>query len=145
MTAWRLLENCWIKNNTATYRFLLELETTSAESDELYNYFEDFLKLLSHKSSFVRVRGFCMCCAQAQWDSKNKLEHHIDELLTILDDDKPTAVRQCLSALHTVILYKPDLCGRIEEKLRTLNLEKYKDSMRPLIEKDIEELRKAFV
>lgn len=26
-----------------------------------------------------------------------------------------------------------------------LNLEKYKDSMRPLIEKDIEELRKAFV
>ena len=86
-----------------------------------------------------------MCCAQAQWDSKNKLKHHIDELLTILDDDKPTAVRQCLSALHTVILYKPDLCGRIEEKLRTLNLDKYKESMRPLIENDMEELRKTFV
>lgn len=86
-----------------------------------------------------------MCCAQAQWDSKNKLEQHIDKLLTILDDDKPTVVRQCLSASHTVILYKSDLCGKIEEKLRTLNLEKYKDSMRPLIEKDIEELRKTFV
>ena len=117
----------------------------SAGSDELYSYFEKYLKLLLHKSSLVRVRGFRMCCAQAQWDSKNKLEQHIDKLLTILDDDKPTVVRQCLSALHTVILYKPDLCGKIEEKLRTLNLKKYKDSMRPLIEKDIEELRKTFV
>lgn len=140
-----IIEKLQDKNNTAAYRFLLELEATSADSGELYSYFEKYLELLSHKSSFVRVRGFRMCCAQAQWDSKNKLEHHIDELLTILDDDKPTAVRQCLSALHTVTLYKPDLCGRIEEKLRTLNLEKYKDSMRPLIEKDIEELRKAFV
>lgn len=119
-----IIEKLQDKNSTAMYRFLLELEATSAGSDELYNYFEEYLKLLSHKSSFVRVRGFCMCCAQAQWDSKNKLEHHIDELLTILDDDKPTTVRQCLSALHTVILYKPDLCERIEEKLRILNLEK---------------------
>lgn len=82
----------------------LELKAASADSGELYSYFEKYLELLSHKSSFVRVRDFRMCCAQAQWDSKNKLEHHIDELLTILDDDKPTAVRQCLSALHTVIL-----------------------------------------
>lgn len=37
------------------------------------------------------------------------------------------------------------MCGRIEEKLRTLNLYKYKESMRPLIEKDMEELRKTFV
>lgn len=140
-----MIEKLQDKNSTVAYRFLLELETTSAGSNELYDHFERFLKLLSHKSSFVRVRGFRLCCAQAQWDSENKLEHHLDELLTILDDDKSTAVRQYLSALHTVILYKPDLCGRIEEKLRTLNLEKYKDSMRPLIEKDIEELRKVFV
>ena len=140
-----IIEKLQGKNNTVAYRFLLELEAMSADSDELYIYFEQYLSLLSHKSSFVRVRGFRMCCAQAQCDSKNKLEHHIDELLTVLDDDKPTAVRQCMSALHTVILYKPDLCGRIEEKLRTLDLEKYKDSMRPLIEKDMEELRKTFV
>lgn len=139
-----IIEKLQDKNNTAAYRFLLELEAASAESNELYDYFEKFLKLLSQQSSFVRVRGFRLCCAQAQWDSENKLGYHIDELLAILDDDKPTAVRQCLTALHTVILYKPDLCGRIEEKLRTLNLGKYKDSMRPLIEKDIEELRKAF-
>lgn len=140
-----IIEKLQDKNNTAAYRFLLDLETTSAESNELYGHFEKFLTLLSHQSSFVRVRGFRLCCAQAQWDSENKLEHHIDELLAILDDDKPTAVRQCLSVLHTVILYKPDLCGRIEEKLKTLNLAKYKHSMRPLIEKDIEELRKTFV
>ncbi len=140
-----IIEKLQDKNNTAAYRFLLELEAASAESNELYDYFEKFLKLLSQQNSFVRVRGFRLCCAQAQWDSENKLGYYIDELLAILDDDKPTAVRQCLTALHTVILYKPDLCGRIEEKLRTLNLGKYKDSMRPLIEKDIEDLRKAFV
>ena len=59
----------------------------------------------NYQSSFVRVRGFRLCCAQAQWDSENKLERHIDELLAILDDDKPTAVRQYMSAvgLHRFI------------------------------------------
>ena len=40
-----------------------------------------------------------------------------------------------------VLPYKPRLGGRIAEKLDRSDLSKYKDSMRPLIERDVEELR----
>ncbi len=129
------------KNHAEAYQLLLELEGRSAESDELYEYFEVFLSLLESKSSFVRTRGFRLACAQAQWDVENKIEKNLDALLSMLEDEKPTAVRQCLAALHQVVLYQPHLMERIEEKLKAMDLSKYKDSMRPLIEKDVEALR----
>lgn len=129
------------KNNTEAYQLLLLLEKGSAESNALYGNFEDFVGLLKCKSSFVRTRGFRLACAQARWDVEEKLEAHFDLLLAALDDDKPTAVRQRLSALRGVILNKPQLNERIEEKLDKLDLSKFKDSMHPLIERDREELR----
>lgn len=130
------------KKDTDAHQLLLQLESQSAESNKLYHYFEDFIELIKSKSSFVRTRGFRLACAQAQWDVDNKLEKNADFLLSMLDDEKPTAVRQCLAALHTVVLYKPDLTDKIKSKLDSMNLSKYKDSMSPLIQEDIEELRK---
>lgn len=129
------------KNNMEAYQLLLMLEEESAASDALYGSFEEFAGLLNSGNSFVRTRGFRLACAQARWDAEDKLEAHFDSLLAALDDGKPAAVRQCLSALRGVIPYKPQLGGRILEKLNQLDLSKYKDSMRPLIEKDIEETR----
>ena len=130
------------KKDTEAHQLLLQLEAQSADSDELYGYFEEFLELMKSKSSFVRTRGFRLACAQAKWDVDEKIEKNLDRLLSMLDDQKPTAVRQCLAALHIVVLYKPNLAERIGEKLDTMDLSKYKDSMRPLIQKDIEELRR---
>lgn len=130
------------KKDTEAHQLLLQLETQSADSDELYRYFEEFLELMKSKSSFVRTRGFRLACAQAKWDVDEKIEKNLDRLLSMLDDQKPTAVRQCLAALHIVMLYKPNLAERIGKKLDTIDLSKYKDSMRPLIQKDIEELRR---
>ena len=129
------------KNDKEAHQLLLQLESRSAETDELYEYFEDFVGLMKGKSSYVRTRGFRLICAQAQWDHENKIERNIDVLLSMLDDEKPTAVRQCLAALHNIVLYKPDLSETIEAKLDHLDLSKYKDSMSPLIQKDIDELR----
>ena len=130
------------KNDKEAHQLLLQLESRSAETDELYAYFEDFVGLMKGKSSYVRTRGFRLICAQAQWDHENKIERNIDVLLSMLDDEKPTAVRQCLAALHNIVLYKPDLSETIEAKLDQMDLSKYKDSLSPLIQKDIDELRK---
>lgn len=130
------------KNDKEAHQLLLQLESRSAENDELYAYFEDFLGLLKEKSSYVRTRGFRLICALAQWDHENKIERNIDTLFSMLDDEKPTAVRQCLAALHNVVLYQPKLSEIIEIKLDQMDLSKYKDSMSPLIQKDIDELRK---
>lgn len=90
------------------------------------------------------MQAFRLCCAQAKWDADNKLEYYSDKLLALLNDDKPTVIRQCLFALNTVVLYKPDLCACIEDAYKKLNIAKFKDSMRPLIEKDIEILRQNY-
>ena len=136
-----IIETLQEKDNASAYKFFLELELRSAESDAFYSCFEDFLGLLHHSKSFVRVRGFRLCCAQAPWDCKDKIGSNLAELLTELDDDKPTAVRQCLASLHALLRCKPELSLRIEQKINSLDSAKYKDSMRPLLEQDIQKLR----
>lgn len=133
------------KKDTEAHQLLLQLEAQSADSDELYGYFDEFLELMKSKSSFVRTRGFRLACAQAKWDVDEKIEKNLDRLLSMLNDQKPTAVRQCLAALHIVVLYKPNLAERIGGNLDTIDLSKYKDSMSPLIQKDIEELRRLIL
>ena len=66
------------KKNKEAYQLLLLLEKQSEESAELYPLFEDFLGLLGSESAFVRVRGFRLACAQAKWDTENKLGTHLD-------------------------------------------------------------------
>lgn len=133
------------KKDIEAHKLLIQLEIKSAQSNELYGYFDDFVELLKNKSSFVRARGFRLACAQAQWDVKDKFEKNFDTLLCMLDDEKPTAVRQCIEAFHIVIIYKPEIIEKIEHKLNSIDLSKYKDSMSPLIKKDIEELRKVML
>ena len=97
--------------------------------------------LLRDKNSLVRVRGFRLACAQARWDTEGRLDAALDTLLAMLEDDRPTAVRQCLAALPALLRWKPALTGAVEAKLAALDLSKYRDSMRPLIEKDIAALQ----
>ena len=59
----------------------------------------------------------------------------------MLDDEKSTAVRQCLTALHSVVTYQPELCVQIEGKLEEMDLLQHKENMIPLLQKDIGELR----
>lgn len=134
------LEMLYDKDDKKAYHALLELEVRSAESDTLYSHIVQFLEMLAHEKSFVRVRGFRLVCAQARWDHKRVIEAHLDTLLAELEDDKSTAVRQCLAALHGLVLFLPELSQAIACKLRTLDCSKYSDSMRPLIEKDMKAL-----
>lgn len=129
------------KNNTAAYQFLLRLEQESKKSDSLYGCLDDFLTLLRHESSLVRIRGFRLICAQAQWDKDGWIKEHLEELLSMLDDEKSTAVRQCLASLHSAVTYQPELLSEIEKKLDEIDLLQYKESMIPLLQKDIGELR----
>lgn len=64
-------------------------------------------------------------------------------MIPILNDPKPTVVRQCLASLHEVILYLPELADDIVAAVNGIDLSQYKDSMSPLIKKDAEELLKV--
>ena len=54
------------------------------------------------------MRGFKIICKLSKWDKDNKINYIIDSLLQVLDDEKPTIIRQCLASLNNLMLYKID-------------------------------------
>ena len=120
------------------WRNFQEIERSIDKSEMLYEYFDDIKKMLLDEKSHIRMRGFRIICKLSKWDRDNKTNNAIESLLNVLDDEKPTIVRQCLASLNSLLLYKPDLSNKIESKLKNMDLSKYKDSMKPLIQKDID-------
>lgn len=131
-----------VKDDKKAYELAKQIGAASAVSDEYYPLFDDCLSMINADSSYVRTRGFSLCCAQARWDTEGKLEKALPLMLTLLHDVKPTVVRQCLSALREVVLYRPELCEIIGAEIQSIDLSGYKDSMAPLMQKDIDELKK---
>ena len=68
--------------------------------------------------------------------NENKI---IDKYLKHITDVKPITARQCIKALAQIGVAKPQYIPRILLCLHEADLSKYKDSMRPLIERDIAE------
>lgn len=132
------VENLYNEDNNSAYKILLELETITTESNDLYNYFDEFLKMLNNDKTFIRVRGFRLICCLAKWDNENKINNNIDVILKELEDEKGTSVRQCLEKLNLILMYKIELTDVIDNKVRNLDLSNYKESMQSLIKKDID-------
>ena len=115
----------------------------SRETDTWYEYFDAFASLLSHPKSLVRNRALHILAANAQWDEENRFDAILPEFLSRVTDEKPITARQCIQALAQVGLAKPQYVPQILDCFRSADLSRYKDSMRPLIEKDMAETEKA--
>lgn len=114
----------------------------SQETDGWYEYFDDFASLLDHPKSLVRNRALYILAANAQWDEENRFDAILPAFLAHITDEKPITARQCIKALAQVGLAKPQYIPLLLSCLQSADLSKYKDSMRPLIEKDIAETEK---
>lgn len=139
---YEILEMLKDKDDKKAYAFAKKVSAESTETDEYYEMFDLFISMLGEKSSYVRTRGFILACAQARWDVCGKIDAAFDKMKVLLNDEKPTVVRQCLSALHEVALYRPELNDKIIMAAKHIDLSRYKDSMAPLIKKDTDELLK---
>lgn len=115
----------------------------SQETDVWYEYFDEFASLLNHPKSLVRNRVLYILAANAQWDVEERFDAVLPDFLAHVTDEKPITARQCVKALAQVGLEKPQYIPKILSSLKEADLSKYKDSMRPLIEKDIEETEKV--
>ena len=130
------------KDTVRGCRYFEELSKESSKSDKYYEMTDELYPLLKSENAYVRIRSFSLMCFQARWDKDNKLDKYIDEMLKLLIDDKPIVVRKCIEALHELLIYK-DYSSKVEKALSSVDLSKYKDSMKPLIQKDIAELKKS--
>ena len=95
--------------------------------------------MLDHPKSLVRNRALYILAANAQWDEENRFDSIISDFLAHVTDEKPITARQCIKSLAQIGLAKPQYTSMILSYLHNADLSKYKDSMRPLIEKDIAE------
>ena len=111
----------------------------SRETDKWYGYFDDFASLLAHPKSLVRNRALHILAANARWDEENRFDAILPDFLAHITDEKPITARQCIKALAQLGLAKPRYIPEILSRMRTADLSKYKDSMRPLIERDMAE------
>ena len=117
----------------------------SQETDEWYEYFDDVASLLDHPKSLVRNRVLHILAANAQWDAENRFDAILSDFLTHITDEKPITARQCVKALAQVGVAKPQYIPRILSCFQEADLSKYKDSMRPLMEQDMTETKKALI
>ena len=115
----------------------------SHDTDEWYEYFDSFASLLNHPKSLVRNRALNILAANAQWDDENRFDTILDDYLTHITDEKPITARQCIKALRQIGKAKPQYIPRILSCFHGADLSKYKDSMRPLIERDMEETERV--
>ena len=134
-----IIKNLTAKDDTFACAFADKVILESKETDEWYEYFDDFASLLDHPKSLVRNRVLYILAANAQWDEGTRFDAILSDFLTHITDEKPITARQCVKALAQVGLAKPQYIPRILSCLKRADLSKYKDSMRPLIEKDIAE------
>ena len=130
------------KDDKRAYEYAKQIGIESVKTNKYVEMIPDFASMLKDKNSFVRTRFFVLICNQARWANNKQIEDVYDQMKTLLNDPKPTVVRQCLNALHEVVLFRPEMCDTIIKTLSKIDLSIYKDSMAPLIKKDIDELMK---
>lgn len=114
----------------------------SEESDEWYEYIDKFSALLEHPKSLVGNRAMHILAANAQWDNENRFDTILPAILAHITDEKPITARQCIKALTQIGTANPQYVPQILSAFQSADLSIYKDSMRPLIQKDMAEAEK---
>lgn len=130
------------KDDQYAYALAEKIISESRDTDEWYEYLDDFASLLNHPKSLVRNRALYILAANVQWDEEDHFDSIFPDFLAHITDEKPITARQCVKALAQVGLAKPKYIPAIVSALRSADLSKYKDSMRSLIEQDIAETEK---
>ncbi len=124
-------------NNKYACAMTDKIISESEECDVWYKYFDALAKLLFSSKSLERNRAMAILAANAQWDDENRFDAIILDFLSHITDEKPITARQCVKSLTEVGRAKPQYIPMILSALQKADLSKYKDTMRPLIEKDI--------
>lgn len=122
------------------YALMQEIVETSAFTSRYYEYIDDFASLLGSEKTYIRTRAFLICCALARWDDEHRIQGFLPDMLKLFHDKKAIVVRQCLAAAKDLVEYRPELRASIEEEARSIDLTQYRESMIPLLQKDIDKL-----
>jgi hypothetical protein len=132
-----LINSLWDNNDKIAYPSFKQLLAESEKTNAVYAYFDTLAGMINSDHSYFRTRAMLLIAANAKWDDAGKIDKIIAAFLSHIMDDKPITARQIIKALPEIAKYKPDLRGVISSALKNAGVEKYAETMRHLIEKDI--------
>lgn len=95
-----IIKNLTAKDDKFACAFADKVILESKETDEWYEYFDDFASLLDHPKSLVRNRALYILAVNAQWDEDNHFDAILDEYLAHITDAKPITADNALRLLH---------------------------------------------
>lgn len=133
----QLIEWLTSKDDGIRYQAFLLLQNRSLFFADIYPYWNTFRNKLKSDNSYQRSIGLMLIADNAKWDTENRMEDTIDEYLTLLNDEKPITIRQCIQALVKIVSAKPGLNNRIASRLVSFDLMAVKETMRKSILLDI--------
>jgi hypothetical protein len=116
--------------------FLLMLEYSSKFAGA-YLFWGEFEKKLVSPNSFQRSIGLKLIAENVKWDKEGKFARILSKYLAGCVDEKFITARQAVQALANVVQATNDYNKEIKQGLNQLNLDKYKESQRKLLKKDI--------
>ena len=123
------------------YAALKELLERSRTGREVYSYWEELAALLGSANSYRRTRGALLLLQNARWAGEEQLERWMPRLLGLLqEEERATALRQYLRAWEGAVRDAPALAGPFCRVLEGLDLDRYGESMAPLLQRDRERL-----
>jgi hypothetical protein len=136
----QLVEWLNLKDDNVRYQAFLLLQNRSLFCDDVYSYWDVFRSKLRSNNSYQRSLGLMLLAVNVKWDVGNKMEDTIDEILMLLNDEKPITMRQCIQALGKIASVKPgkpDLNAKIASTLIFLDFTAVKETMRKSVLLDI--------
>lgn len=132
-----LIDQLTSKDDDIRYQAFQILQTRSLLREDVYPYWEIFRNKLNSDNSYHRSIGLMLIARNAKWDTENWMEDTIDAYLSLLNDEKPITIRQCIQALEHIVSAKPVLSEQIAERLISFDLMAVRETMRKSILMDI--------
>lgn len=125
------------KDDRVRYQALLVLQSRSALSADVYPFWDVFCEKLTNENSYQRSIGLLLIADNARWDRDDKLDCVLDQYLSLLSDDKPITIRQCLQSLGRIVPHKKRLQGKIAAAVMAIDIGSIKETMRKSVLLDI--------
>lgn len=134
-----LIELLTSYDNSQAYEALKKLENIGTESNALYPYMDRLIELIDNSNSYIRTRAIKLIACNSKWDVDGKIDKSMASILEHVVDEKPICARQYIKSLPAIAEAKPTMIPMIASALRCADTSRYADSMRPLVQQDIQD------
>jgi hypothetical protein len=133
----QLVELLSEKDDRVRYQALLMLQNRSALFDDVYPFWDVFREKLMNENSYQRSIGLLLIADNVRWDKDGRFDRVVDRYLSLLGDEKPITIRQCIQALGRIVPHKKHLQGKIAAAIMAIDIASIRETMRKSVLLDI--------